>query len=93
MKKQTDLNNIKAIAKRLLFTEVHLTDYSPMIVQHPFTNTGIVMIRGTNQFLDITANTENLHKWQSLLKREIDETENLYKIYALVNKPYCLTLK
>ena len=42
MKKETDLGGVKAIAKALLMTAVNQTPYSPMLVQHPFTSTGLI---------------------------------------------------
>lgn len=42
MRKETDLDGVKAIAKALLMTAVNETPYSPMIVQHPFTSTGLI---------------------------------------------------
>ena len=40
MREQTNLNGVKAVAKSLLMIDLHLTDYSPVIVQHPFTSSG-----------------------------------------------------
>lgn len=44
MKKETDLGGVKAIAKTLLMTAVNQTPYSPMLVQHPFTSSGLVAL-------------------------------------------------
>ena len=44
MKKETDLGGVKAIAKALLMTAVNQTPYSPILVQHPFTSTGLVAL-------------------------------------------------
>lgn len=37
MVQKTDLERVKGIAKMLLKTEVHETEFSPAVVQHPFT--------------------------------------------------------
>lgn len=89
--KSTDLCQVKRIAKWLLRTQVHPTPYSPVIVQHPFTSSGIVFIPGANEMLDITANAENLSKWQYYMDERFDAAESVYSIYVLVNKPYALT--
>ena len=47
MKKETDLGGVKAIAKTLLMTAVNQTPYSPMLVQHPFTSPGLVVLPKT----------------------------------------------
>ena len=40
MRKQTNLAEVKLTALALLSTEINETPYSPMIVKHPFTDTG-----------------------------------------------------
>lgn len=87
MRKETDLDGVKAIAKALLMTAVNETPYSPMIVQHPFTSTGLValpteMNKGF-QPVDITLNEDNLKIWRESVSQIIDEAENPYHIYKL----------
>ena len=62
MREQTNLNGVKAVAKSLLMIDLHLTDYSPVIVQHPFTSSGIVAAPTEHglAMLDITQGDENL---------------------------------
>ena len=95
MKKETDLGGVKAIAKTLLMTAVNQTPYSPMLVQHPFTSTGLIpfpteMNKGF-QPVDITLNEDNLKIWRESVSQIIDEAENPYHIYMLLNPPYALT--
>ena len=95
MKKETDLGGVKAIANALLMTAVNQTPYSPMLVQHPFTSTGLVALPSEKyegfRPIDITLNNENLQRWQNSVNQVIDETENPYHIYMLLNPPYALT--
>ena len=42
MRKETNMAGVKSVAKALLMLDIHLTDYSPVIVQHPFTSSGMV---------------------------------------------------
>ena len=44
MKEKTDLDSIRATALALLMTDYHTTEMSPLIIQHPFTNTGFVQV-------------------------------------------------
>lgn len=86
MRKETDLDGVKAIAKALLMTAVNETPYSPMIVQHPFTSTGLIpfpteMHKGF-QPVDITLNEDNLKIWRESISQIIDEAENPYHIYT-----------
>lgn len=94
MIKKTDLDGLKSISKTLLMTEIHKTRFSPMIVQHPFTSSGIVAIPSEqNNFFptDITASKENLRKWQTEMKQLIDKADNPFQIYLMINPPYGLT--
>lgn len=92
MKDYTDLKRVKSVARMLMRTDVHKTELSPMIVQHPFTSTGLVMLpTEPHQLLDITKTIGNLKMWQYQMIEEINKAEKIMDIYAMVNKPYCLT--
>ena len=93
MRLETDLEKVKEVSRILLMTDVHLTEFSPMIVQHPFTQSGIVGMQtkeGT-YLIDITESRENLSKWQKFVSQQIDAMETVNGIYMIVNKPYALT--
>jgi len=93
MLKQTDLHNVKTVAVTLLMTDIQETKFSPMVVQHPFTSSGMVGVRkdGEFQILDITEDQENLRLWREQMKEQIEEADNAFDIYMLLNKPYALT--
>ena len=95
MKKETDMAEVKSIAKMLLMTDVYETEFSPIVVQHPFTSSGIVVLpeKGSKNFksMDITQDAENLKAWRKAVSSAIDHTENPYELYMMVNKPYGLT--
>lgn len=44
MQKKTDLEKVKTVARALLMTEIHETEFSPAVVQHPFTSSGITIL-------------------------------------------------
>ena len=83
MKKETDLGGVKAIAKTLLMTAVNQTPYSPMLVQHPFTSSGLVALptdRSDNfKPIDITLNEENLKRWQESVEAPHGTSEMSFK--------------
>ena len=94
MRKETDLGGVKAIAKILLMTAVNQMPYSPMLVQHPFTSTGLVALP-TEKYegfrpIDITLNEENLKRWQeSVCEFIIGQTAaSLYYIAYVACKNY-----
>ena len=88
---QTNMKEVKCVAKWLLFTDVHTTEYSPMIVHHPFASSGFMMLPGTNEILDITASMESREKWRDYLGKKIDEAKTAYEIFLMLNKTYALT--
>jgi len=77
----------------LLMTDVYETKYSPVVVQHPFTSTGVVGIKkdGEVQLLDITKSPENLQLWRDQVWEQIESADSAFSIYLQVNKPYGLT--
>ena len=93
MLKETNLDGVKSVARMLLLTPVHKTPYSPAVVQHPFASSGLVGItkKGMLYVLDITESEEDLKIWQEFMKSKIEGAENVWGIYAFINKPYGLT--
>ena len=87
----TNLSGVKMTAQMLLRVQIHKTPYSPVIVQHPFTASGFVVLPGSHDIIDITANDENLNRWQDGVGKEIAGAKNVYAIYCLINPPYALT--
>ena len=93
MRKQTDLAKVKQTALALLSTEINETPYSPMIVKHPFTDTGVSAIpdgKGGVEMIDLTEDDAQF-KWRQAMARQIDKADNAYAIYMMVTKPYALT--
>lgn len=93
MKKHTNLDEVKRVASALLYTDIETTKYSPMVVQHPFTNTGVtaISVEGSFQLLNLLENPEDLNIWRQSMRHQIDNTETPYQIYGLINSPYALT--
>ena len=93
MKEKTDLDSIRATALALLMTDYHTTEMSPLIIQHPFTNTGFVQVckDGFPLLIDITKNKDNLLCWQKQMREQIMKAKDPYALYMMCNKPYGLT--
>ena len=93
MRKQTNLDEVKRTAITLLHTDIYETPYSPMIVKHPFTDTGVSAIpdgKSGVEMIDLTEDDAQL-KWRQSMARQIDKADNAYAIYMMVTKPYALT--
>ncbi len=93
MRKTTDLAAVKQMATAMLLTDIVETKLSPMVVQHPFTNTGITGVsrNGAIQMLDLMSNAEDLALWREGLKAQIKTAETPYRIFMMLNRSYALT--
>ena len=86
-RKTTDLDGVKIMARTLLYTDINKTAYSPMIVQHPFTNTGFTMVmrNGEPKCVDITADSQALNEWRKMVCEQIDSAKSAFEIYMMTN--------
>lgn len=92
MKKHTDLDGVKQVASALLFTDIEKTKYSPMVVQHPFTNTGVtaISVEGSFQLLNLLENPKDLDMWRQSMRQQIHNAETPYQIYCFKDDPVIL---
>ena len=59
MRKQTDLSDLKQTAHALLYTEIYATEFSSIIVTHPFTDSGITTLSDGNGGMELLNLMEN----------------------------------
>ena len=91
MENVSDLNKIKAISKGLLDISILETEYSPIIVSHPFTKCGIVLLPNEDYAqVDITKDKSALNKWKKAMAEQIDSCTSVYQIYHIVNEAYSM---
>ena len=94
MRKETDLAQVKSIAHVLLDMPIEPTSFSPTIVSHPFTSTGVTVAQkedGSISVVDLLNNEEDRAKWRKMVGKQIDRAENTCQVFFLLNKPYYLT--
>ena len=74
-------------------TEIHETEFSPAVVQHPFTSSGITVLPrdGVLQLGNICSSESDLAAWREYMKKQIGNATCAYHIYMMTNKPYGLT--
>ena len=94
MQKQTNLAELKQTALALLATEINKTNFSPVIVKHPFTDSGIAALPDGNggiQMANLMEDSGAQRRWRKSMARSIDKADSAYEIYMMVTKPYALT--
>lgn len=84
---KTNIEQIKEIAKALLYTDIHYLDMG--FVSHPFANFNIQMIRENNktELLDIT-NEIDVERWRKYLSEKIDTISSVQQFLIIIHKPY-----
>ena len=91
MKKKTDLQAVKALARAFLYFEPEETDYSPLVIKHPFTDSGIVGIQkkgGDICIGNILENSTDLNAWRKQTAAMIDRCDSAMQIAYLLTKSY-----
>ena len=94
MPRETDLLRVKLVAHTLLDVQIQKTALSPVIVSHPFTNSGISALRnedGSLSMVDLINNSDDCTRWRRKVGEQIDSAENVHQIFVLLNPPYYLT--
>lgn len=84
---KTNIEQIKEIAKVLLYTDIHYLDMG--FVSHPFANFNIQMIRENNktELLDITKEVD-VERWRKYLSEKIDTISSVQQFLIIIHKPY-----
>lgn len=93
MKSHTDLKKIKDLAHALLELDIKLTKHSPLVVKHPFTDSGIVGIRGKDGHItvaDLANNPEDVTAWRTQVTNQINDAKSAFEIYLMITKSYAL---
>lgn len=66
---------------------------SPLVVKHPFTDSGIVGLRKENGSIavtDLTSDPTSLCAWQGQMGRLIDNSQKPIDLFMMITKPYKL---
>ena len=94
MRKETDLAKIKAVAHTFLVMDIQPTAHAPVVVSHPFTNSGFVGVRdveGNLAIADLLNKPEDCCLWREQIGQYIDQADSAYQVFLLLNKSYMLT--
>lgn len=94
MKRQTNIGDVRSVAKSLLYLDIAPTRIS-YFASHPFVNTWDIAFpqnkdgKTVVEFLDLRE-AENQKRWKDSIEKEIEKA-SLFKILSMLNKPYILT--
>lgn len=91
--KKTDMDQVRSAAKAFLYLEIQTTKFSPIIISHPFFDTGITAIKGENdlRIVNIVESEADLRLARKVKEQIIDEAESVLNIATHITKPYKLT--
>lgn len=90
---ETDLKKLKNLSHALLELDIQPTKMSPLVVKHPFTDSGIVGLLRDNGYMavaDLTSDPASLQAWREQTKQLIDEAEKPFALFLMITKPYKL---
>lgn len=90
MLKISDFEKIKEIAMTLLYVDITETKFSPMIVSHPYTDSGFVPVgKGSDiKLINILESEENLEIWRKQVLEQIKKTTDIKSLLFRISKPY-----
>lgn len=82
---ETDLTALKSLAHTFLYLEIQPTKMSPLVVKHPFTDSGITVIRDKNNSIqpaDLLNDPRALDCWRGQMAQNIQEAESSNQQYG-----------
>ena len=90
---ETSLKSLKALSHALLELDIQPTKVSPLVIRHPFTDSGIVGLLkedGGIAIADLTSDPASLRTWREQMGRLIDDAEKPIDLFMMITKPYKL---
>ena len=93
MSDRNDLVGLKRFAKTLLKLDIQKTEMSPLVVKHPFTDSGIVGIRqedGHYAIGNLIDSEADMKAWSEQTEELIDQAETPFHVFMMITKSYML---
>lgn len=91
--KETNLPRLKSLAHSFLTLDIEPTKMSPIVVKHPFTDTGITGLRnadGSTVIANLLDEPDSLQRWTAFWHEQINEAKSAYELLMMITKPYKL---
>ena len=91
--KQSNIEEIKFVARAFLYQDINETPYSPIVVIHPIFESGFASIikNGEMQMVNIMDSEEDLEYARKEYLRRIKQQDSVHGIYSIIRKSYRLT--
>lgn len=93
MEKTTDLQAVKRFATTLLYLDIKTTEFSPLVVNHPFTDSGITGLPdkdGHTRIADLLDSEEDLQEWREMKRDIINDANSVMEIAMMITRPYMI---
>ena len=91
---ETNLDEVKTIAKIFVFLDVKETEMSPMFVIHPVFESGYISIKNDNgemEIVNVLESEDNLDRARKQIVETIDRFQKVSSIVNIIRKSYRLT--
>ena len=85
---ETDLNQIKAIAKLFLKFDLQPIENSPFIVKHPFTDSNYTVDQKTGTLVNLLEDDTALERWRTQIAKQIELSDNVHRLSMMLTKSY-----
>ena len=92
MQKQTNMEQVKDVAKMFLRMGVGKTKFSPIVVKHPFADSGITMVKtetGAYEMVNLLKE-DDLDKWRRYVEQSIMKAGSAFALHMMITKPYAM---
>lgn len=88
----TNLRQVKSTALAFLYLDIQTTKFSPVVVKHPFFETGITAVKQEDELrvLNILESEANLELVRKTIEHQIHEADTVLQISMIITKPYKL---
>lgn len=88
---ESNMTALKTLSHTLLHLDIQPTKMSPLVVKHPFTDSGLAGIYAEDGSLSVgnlLDSPDALRTWRENFSRRINEAETAMNLFCMITKPY-----
>lgn len=85
---------IKDIAKTIAYVEIAPTDWAPMVVKHPYTDSGFTVLHSDSSFESVNLLTDlaAARHWRESLITKIEACADVHEWFGMITRSYQLSV-